>query len=223
MAGQGEVFLGGGGSVEDEATLWDEFAKNGQRVLYWPMALPTREHSSAEQWLRASLAPRGSFDIVMWSSAADHDSEELVGFDLVFIGGGNTYALLDDLQRHDFLEPVRQFVTDGGSFYGSSAGAVLAGADISTAEPFDLNDVGIKDTSALNLLSGASLQPHYEPSQRARLQNYVSKTLTTVIAIPERCGIVVRDGQARNVGPESVEIFRPGAVRLVCAGEAWSF
>ncbi len=221
MAGQGGVFLGGGGSVDDEAALWDEFAKNGYRVLYWPMALPFEQHISAEQWLRGSLAPRGSFDIVMWSSVADHRSEELVGFDLLFIGGGNTYALLDDLQRHEFLEPVRQFIANGGSLYGGSAGAVLAGADISTAEPFDSNDVGIKDTSALNLLSGASLQPHYEPSHDALLRSYVAETSTTVIALPERCGVVVRDGQARNVGPEPVTIFRSNTCHLMHAGEIW--
>lgn len=221
MAGQGGVFLGGGGSVDDEAALWDEFAKNGYRVLYWPMALPFEQHVSAEQWLRGSLAPRGYFDMVMWSSVADHRSEELVGFDLLFIGGGNTYALLDDLQRHEFLEPVRQFIANGGSLYGGSAGAVLAGTDIGTAEPFDSNDVGIKDTSALNLLSGASLQPHYEPSHDALLRSYVAETSTTVIALPERCGVVVRDGQACNVGPEPVTIFRPNTCHLMPAGETW--
>ncbi|OIQ74257.1 peptidase E [mine drainage metagenome] len=222
MAGMGGVFLGGGGSVEDESALWSEFVKDGQRILYWPMALPTREHAFAERWLLGSLAPRGSFDVVMWSSVAGHGPEEMVGFDLVFIGGGNTYALLNDLQRHEFLEPTRQFVANGGSLYGGSAGAVLAGADISTAEPFDSNDVDLKDTSALNLLFGAVLQPHYEPSHDERLQNYAAETLTTVIAVPERCGLVVRDGQARNVAPATVAIFGPGAVHFRSAGEAWN-
>ena len=221
MSGHGRVFLGGGGSVNDEAALWDEFAKSGQRVLYWPMALPTKEHASAEQWLLGSLAPRGSFDLVMWSSLADHHPEELVAFDLIFIGGGNTYALLDEVQRHQFLQPVCQFVAEGGSLYGGSAGAVLAGADIGTAKPFDLNDVGIKDTSALNLLSGASLLPHYEPSHADWLRRYVVTTSAAVIAIPERCGVVVHDDLARNVGPEPVAIFRPGTHRLVHAGETW--
>lgn len=221
MSGRGGVFLGGGGSVDDESALWNEFAMNGQRILYWPMALPTEEHASGEQWLRSSLAPRGSFDIVMWSSLAGHNPEELVAFDLIFIGGGNTYALLDEVQRRQFLEPVRQFVANGGSLYGGSAGAVLAGEDIGTAEPFDSNDIGIKDTSALNLLSGASLQPHYEPSHAVRLRRYVAKNSATVIALPERCGVVVHDDLARNVGPEPVSIFWPGVHHLVHAGESW--
>lgn len=222
MSGRGGVFLGGGGSVADEAALWDEFAKNGQRVLYWPMALPFEQHASAEQWLRQSLAARGSFDIVMWSSVADRNPEELAEFDLIFIGGGNTYALLDEVQRHQFLDPVRQFVADGGSLYGGSAGAVLAGADIGTAEPFDSNDVGIKDTLALNLLSGASLLPHYEPRHADWLRRYVATTLDTVIAIPERCGVAVHDDLARNVGPEPVVIFGPDDHHVVNVGESWS-
>ena len=222
MSDRGGVFLGGGGSVDDEAALWDEFAKNGQRVLYWPMALPFEQHVSAEQWLREALAPRGSFDIVMWSSVADRNPEELAEFDLIFIGGGNTYALLDDIQRHQLLEPVRQFVADGGSLYGGSAGAVLAGADIGTAAPFDANDVGIKDTSALNLLFGASLLPHYEPRHADWLRRYVARTSATVIAIPERGGVAVRDDRAHNLGPESVAIFGPGVHHLVHAGESWA-
>ena len=222
MSGRGAVFLGGGGSVDDEAALWDEFAKDGQRVLYWPMALPTKEHAFAQKWLLESLAPRGSFDLVMWSSLADHHPEELVAFDLIFIGGGNTYALLDEVQRHQFLEPVRQFVANGGSLYGGSAGAVLAGADIATAAPFDSNDVGIEDTSALNLLSGASLQPHFEPNQAERLRRFVATTSTTVIAIPERCGVVVHGDLARNVGPETVVIFQPAVHQLVNVGETWN-
>ena len=221
MSGRGGVFLGGGGSADDESALWDEFAKNGQRILYWPMALPIEARGSGEKWVRSSLAPRGSFDLVMWSSLADHHPEELVAFDLIFIGGGNTYALLDEVQRHQFLEPVRQFVANGGSFYGGSAGAVLAGADIGTAEPFDSNDAGIKDTLALNLLSGASLQPHYEPRHADWLRRYVATTLDTVIAIPECCGVAVHDGLARNVGPEPVVILGPDDDHLVHAGESW--
>ena len=222
MPGRGSVFLGGGGSADEEAALWDEFAKNGQRILYWPMALATKEHAFAQEWLRSSLAPRGAFDVMMWSSLAGHNPDELVGFDLIFIGGGNTYALLDEVQRHRFLEPVRQFIANGGSLYGGSAGAVLAGADIGTAEPFDSNDVGIKDTSALNLLHGASLQPHYELIHAERLGRYVAKTSATVIAIPERGGVVVRDDVALNVGPEPVAIFRPGVHQVVSAGESWT-
>ena len=222
MSSRGAVFLGGGGSADDEAALWDEFANEGQRILYWPMALPIREHAVAETWLRNSLAPRGSFDLVMWSSLSGHKAEELPAFDLLFIGGGNTYELLDEVQRHQFLEPVRRFLANGGALYGGSAGAVLAGADICTAEPFDSNDVGIKDTSALNLLSGASLLPHYEPSHAEWLRRYVATTSATVIAIPERCGVAVHDGLARNVGPEPVVIFGPDDHHLVHAGESWT-
>lgn len=130
--------------------------------------------------------------------------------------------ICEEVQHHQFLEPVRQFVANGGSLYGGSAGAVLAGADIGTAEPFDSNDVGIKDTSALNLLSGASLLPHYEPSHAEWLRRYVATTSATVIAIPERCGLAVHDGLARNVGPEPAMIFGSDDHHLVHAGESWT-
>jgi dipeptidase E len=157
----GSVYLGGGGSKDDEASLWNELFQSGQRVLYLPFALPANEYERAEQWLNASLAPRGQFEVETWGSAADHTTHDLETFDVVFVGGGNTFDLLDHLDRHGLMKPLREFVASGGRLYGGSAGAVLLGADIAIAETADPNDAGITDTHGLDLVGGLVVRPHF--------------------------------------------------------------
>ena len=63
------------------------------------------------------------------------------------------------------------------TYIGSSAGAMLAGADIMLAGDFDINFVGMTDFTALNLFDGTII-PHYEPEY---LENYIRNTEAHVI------------------------------------------
>lgn len=113
------IYLGGGGSAQDEAALWGEFLSPGTRIVYWPFALPPAQHDSALRWLEGSLAAWGQFQVSMWPGLSGRTAEELSSADLLFVGGGNTFALLDEVVRHDFLPVVRDFLRNGGAFYGA--------------------------------------------------------------------------------------------------------
>jgi dipeptidase E len=217
------IYLGGGGSAHDEAALWGEFLSAGMRIVYWPFALAPAQHDGARQWLEGNLAAWGRFRVSMWSGLAGRTAAELSSADLLFVGGGNTFALLDEVVRYDYLPVVRDFLRTGGAFYGGSAGAILAGADISTAAGFDPNDVGLTELGALDLLGGLVVWPHYEVDvEDGRLRAWVAEHRRTVLAIPERSGVVVTDGMARTAGPEAVRLIGPdGGERSYAAGEAW--
>ena len=49
------VYLGGGGSADDEAALWRMFLRPSRRIVCWPQALPPSQYDVAETWLRLSL------------------------------------------------------------------------------------------------------------------------------------------------------------------------
>ncbi|HEY8718778.1 Type 1 glutamine amidotransferase-like domain-containing protein [Pengzhenrongella sp.] len=217
----GSVFLGGGGSECDEAPLWDELFESGQRVLYLPFALPASEHGRGRSWLRDSLAPRGRFDLEMWTLLPGRGAPDLESFDVVFVGGGNTFDLLDHLQRHDLLSPLRDYVATGGRLYGGSAGAVLLGADIAIAESADPNDAGVTNTAGLDLIAGLVVRPHYTPELDPELSLRAASTGETILAIPERGGVVVTGDIARCVGPQDVTVIGAARRTFHPAGRSW--
>lgn len=78
--------------------------------------------------------------------------------DAVFVGGGNTYALLKRVREAALLEPLRARVRAGLPYLGASAGANLAGINILTTN--DWNVVGLTAFDALGLVP-ANINPHF--------------------------------------------------------------
>ena len=197
----GTIYLGGGGSAADEAELWRAMLPTRRRLLFWPFALAPERHAAAVVWLSESLRELDlAAEVETWTDLAAHRPEELAAFDLLFVGGGNTFTLLEQVQRHGFLDPVREFVAAGGDYYGGSAGAILACHDIRIAGLLDPNDSGLTDLRALGLLDGVTVLPHYTPGQAARALDWSRRFGVAVIGIPERGGLVVRAGEVTPVG-----------------------
>ncbi len=57
--------------------------------------------------------------------------------DIIFVSGGNTYYLLEHVQKSGFDEVVKQLITNETIYIGSSAGSVLACPTIEYIEDLD--------------------------------------------------------------------------------------
>jgi dipeptidase E len=176
-----------------------------RRLLYWPLALEGDMRAGAAMWLRGQLAQRGCFaQVVTWFTLEGKDVADLDNFDLLFVGGGNTFVLLHHLQAHGFVEPVRQWVGAGGNYYGGSAGAILATDSIAIATYADSNDVGLLDLNGLGLLPAIGLLPHYTAERQDQAQAIGRDLGQPIIGVPEAAGLVVEKGTVNTVGPEAV-------------------
>ena len=212
------VYLGGGGTPADEAAVWRMFLRRSRRVVCWPWALPATQHEMAELWLRRALAPYDVAKVELWGDVADHSVEELDPDDVVFVLGGNTFDLLHHLQSRDALGVAPEHVRRGGVYFGSSAGAVLAGADIAVAGLADPNDAGVSDTRGLGLLGDAIVRPHYTPDARDASWTWTAHGFT-VLGIPETAGLAVVDGVARNAGPSEVDVLTVASLCVLAPGD----
>jgi dipeptidase E len=158
MESSPKIFLGGGGSEEDEAKIWDVVfsTKNKpdkQCIAVWPQAQPEHNHAAVLDWFTGALALRGdarNFTILPQqpsssskkTSSESHASKDkdkdidtnptfgLDKADILFIPGGNTFHLLAFMRENNLLTRVREFVSRGGRVFGGSAGAIVLGADI---------------------------------------------------------------------------------------------
>ena len=177
-----KIFLGGGGSEEDEANIWDVVFSNKNRpgkqhIAVWPQAQPEHNHAAVLDWFTGALASRGdtcNFTILPQQPSSssnktpseshaskdkDNDTSPTFGLgkaDILFIPGGNTFHLLAFMRENNLLTRVRGFVSRGGRVFGGSAGAIVLGADIGICDVtnggLDENDIRMLDTEALGLL-----------------------------------------------------------------------
>ena len=159
------LYLSGGGDENDSVKLDQVFAHSykGKRLLYLPIALSgiASTYRECHAWFLSVFEPLGIEHVVMWDTLNHTLSNELKIFDAVYIGGGNTYTLLNELRKTGFDSALKDFVAAGGSIYGGSAGAIVLGYDVGTCSMMDSNDVGVDDTTGLGLVGHYAIWCHY--------------------------------------------------------------
>ena len=210
----GRIILAGGGGAADSRPL-DELLVSllepHGKILYWPMAM--RGNLPLEmclEWFEDTFAvidPGLIERIEMWEDLTTHRPEELDAFGAVYIGGGNTYALLSELRANGFDRALASFVRRGGHLYGGSAGAAVLGADIQTVSHMDTNTIGLINTRGLNLIEGHAVWVHYVPPEDEDIAAYVQRLEQPVLAIGERAGVVWDGARLRGIGFDPVYEF----------------
>lgn len=200
------IVLAGGGGANDSRPLDEIFAgwiDSQGRLLYLPIALRgIRPFESCLEWMTSTFTPLGITDITMWTDLSEHRESELDEFDGVYIGGGNTYSLLAQLQVSGFDGYLIAYATRGKAIYGGSAGAAVLGRDIRTVMHIDRNDLGITETMGLDLAKGPAIWPHYGPQDDDLIHSYIRQYQLPVLAISERSGIVIENAELRGAGFE---------------------
>ena len=135
----------------------------------------------------------------------------------VFVGGGNTFRLLDTLQRSGLLEALRRRVKAGLPYLGASAGTNIAAPTIKTTN--DMPIVQPPSFEALGLLP-FQINPHYldaDPasthmgeSRETRLREYLEDNETPVLGLREGAWLRLESGALRLEG-RGARLFRRGA------------
>jgi len=212
---EARIILAGGGDERDSQPLDALFAHwtgEAGRLLYLPIALdrPNSDFASCLEWLRGVFQPLGVCNITMWTDLRPHDHGELDAFTSIYIGGGNTFHLLNQIRSSAFDEPLRHFIERGGAVYGGSAGAIIFGCNILTCAHMDEDQVGLTNISGLDLVHGHAFWCHYEPSDDARIHDFCRTHRTPVLAMSERAGLRVEGERLAACGYEPVFRFEAG-------------
>jgi dipeptidase E len=149
----------------------------------------------------------------------------------IFVGGGNTYALLQRLRSAGLLEAIRARVRAGMPYIGSSAGSNVAGPNILTTN--DWNVVALTVFEALGLVP-FNINPHYletdpvmapgSETRDDRIREYQVVWRNPVVAIEEGTVISIEDGATTVLGRGRVKLFqRDRDPRWFSSGERLDF
>lgn len=147
----------------------------------------------------------------------DRPLETLAQAEALFMGGGNTYALLKRLRESALLPAIRERVMAGLPYLGASAGSNVAGPSILTTN--DWNVVGLDRFDALGLVS-FNINPHYKETDPAmapgsetrdeRIAEYHVVNANPVVGLEEGALVRVENGVVTARGTARVKIFRRG-------------
>lgn len=141
------------------------------------------------------------FDLSLKGKTKQEIEEALSKADVIFVSGGNTFYLLNEARKSNFLDVAKQAVESGAVYVGSSAGSYLTCPTIEVAnwEHQDLNIVGLTDLNALCLVPFL-LSVHYKPEYKDSLLEGMTKTKLPVRILTDDQAIVVLDSDYKLVG-----------------------
>lgn len=223
------LFLNGGGCGKQTILTYKEINKiinHSKLVLYVPLAMDEINHpyDSCYEWIKEKISMIDIPNIEMVRTFEELANKNFNKYSLIYIGGGNTYKLLNGIKTTNTFNKLKKYLQNDGIIYGGSAGSVIFGKDINIIKVMDNNVVGIKDTSGLNYLNGMSLFVHYtnykskytEEENKKLMEKYTNfiidytKENGKVIAIPEEDTIFFDDKHIRVIGELPCYIFENG-------------
>lgn len=204
------MLLGGGGDADAERPVLDRFVSlTGQgSVVYVPVALGLDDYAPATDYATTALGR----PVETWTDLRVRSSEEIDAQAGIFIGGGNTYSLLNEIRASQLVAALAR-AADCRVLYGGSAGAVILGADIGTASFFDPNDVGLDDTAGLALLGAHAVWCHFVEDHLEPLRLWIETSSMPVLALTERSGAEVDRGVVTSIGHEPLTLITPDGGR----------
>ena len=139
----------------------------------------------------------------------------IIEAEAIFIGGGNTFVLLDQLISNRLI-PILQSVVNGGTPYlGTSAGSNILGPSIKTTN--DMPIVHPETLEALGLIpfniNAHYLDPdlnstHKGETRETRIKEFHAYNSTTVIGLREGSWIEVKGDQMLLQGPLQARVFK---------------
>ena len=198
------------------ARIRDFLGDSVQRVLFVPYALHDLDGYAAVA--REGL---GNIGFAVDSIHTSTDPRSAVATaDALFIGGGNTFRLLNRLYELDLLTPIRERVAGGMPYIGTSAGSNVACLSIKTTN--DMPIVYPPSLDGLQLLP-FQLNPHFvdpDPgsqhmgeTRETRIREFHEMNGETVLGLREGAMLRVDGNLAQLLGTHGGVVFRRGEER----------
>jgi dipeptidase E len=205
--------LHGSGYLDHAEQEIRETLGSSKRVLFVPFALYDRDAYAAQA--------RKRFEAMGYELDSIHefaDAKNAVNrAEAIFIGGGNTFRLLQSLYQADLLLPVRRRVAEGMLYIGSSAGAVVAAPTIKTTndmpivQPPSFDSLGlIRFQINAHYLDPDPKSTHMGETREVRLNQFLEENETPVVGLREGCMVRVEQGVHSLKGKTGARIFRRG-------------
>jgi dipeptidase E len=190
-----------------------ELLAGARRLAFVPFALRKQDAYTARA--RVRFAREGVEVTGVTADAAGRALMEET--EAVFVGGGNTFRLLDGLQRSGLLEVLHRRTAAGLPYLGASAGTNVAAPTLKTT-----NDMPIVQPASFQALGLVPFQinPHYLDADPAtthmgetredRIREFLEEDAAAVIGLREGSWLRIAGPHGTLRGPRPARLFRRG-------------
>jgi dipeptidase E len=207
--------LHGSGYLDHCAAAIQTFLRPAvSRVLFVPYALFDRNGYASRARTRFEAM---GFELDSVHDAAGGPVRAVERAEAIFIGGGNTFRLLNTLWRENLIEPIRRRVQEDGLYIGSSAGSNVACVSIKTT-----NDMPIVQPPTFEALALVpfNINPHYlDPipgsthmgeTREERITQFHEENDPAVVGLREGAWLLIEGRSVTLQGSTGARIFRKG-------------
>tara|TARA_R110001592_G_scaffold243783_1_gene504999 strand:- start:244063 stop:244719 length:657 start_codon:yes stop_codon:yes gene_type:complete len=193
-----------------------DFLGNKRELLFIPYAQPSG--ISYDEYTRFPKEALKNFGISVKGIHEFPSAPEAVAqAQAIFIGGGNTFLLLKTLYEQGLIGPLRDAISKGTPYMGSSAGSNITGLSIGTTN--DMPIVYPPSFEALQFLP-FNINPHYldpDPDSKhqgetreTRINEFHGQNSQKVIGLREGSWLRVEGQQIVLKGQHSARLFEAG-------------
>lgn len=210
-----KLFLCGGGCGKQIEDAYREFLRHIDKdkpLLYVPLAMDEAKYIGCKEWFTQEVKYMGLSNFEMVCSAQELYDKEFTNYCAVFIGGGNTYDLLNKIGGSNLRKKITDFLLCGGVVFGGSAGAIIFGCDIEVCKLEDGNNCGLKNTCGFDYANGLSILCHLNEKHLSKNIDHLKKLSYTqkIIYLPEEDVVFINDEQIQTFGGEDYMLFTKG-------------
>jgi len=161
---------------------------------------------------------RAKFEDIGYKLTGVHEVDDpvraIMNAEGIFIGGGNTFVLLEQLYLQKLFQPLRMALNTGTPYMGTSAGGNITGQTIGTTN--DMPIVHPPSLEALKLIP-FNINPHYldpDPDSKhkgetreTRIKEFHQFNNQPVVGLREGSWLRLEDGKLILKGEHSARFF----------------
>ncbi len=149
------------------------FFKDVKEILFIPYArpsgIPYKEYTMIASKAFAKISKK-----VVGVQEFENSKDAVQNAKAIFVGGGNTFVLVDTLYKNGLLSEIKEAVENGALYFGTSAGSNITGISMKTTN--DMPIVYPPDFKTLGLIP-FNLNPHYlDPDPKSKHKGETRET-----------------------------------------------
>lgn len=129
---------------------------------------------------------------------SDSDRFKNLNLDIIYVGGGNTFATLDKIRKNSFDKVLYNYVRNGVTYIGGSCGAHIVSKNIKHVLNFEDNITGIIDYNGLGLFDGIII-PHYDESRKKIYIELLSENKYNIYTLTNDESLVIIDDSIEHI------------------------